>query len=262
MPAKNTFYLGYRGGSGGFIFLHFLLLSDKYRTCFNGNYNFKDIVKKQWNISNLSNWKSTEVWPDNNSTILDDNHKDKLLYFCNPSKDEFFNFGPFTNFNFKKCYYDVKDPSWPDIDSFDDFLKLPKQIQDEVINIHKVINISKFIKPPDCQKTYIWLYTDIHAQHEFAWLKKAYFYAGQPNKDKITNFEKYGKLWNKALIDSAAIYFLENSNIQIKLQDWVNEPDILVDHCLIDKVNQDQYNLLNHWKKLHPPELLQKVGIK
>jgi hypothetical protein len=247
-----TYNIGYRGGSGGFIFLHFLLLSDKYQTCFNNNYDFKNILETQWNISNLSNWKDSEVWPDNYSTVLEKNDKDKLLYFCNPDKNDFFDF---FFINFKKNYSNVKDPSWPDLDSFDDFFKLPKKIQDEVTHTHKV-------RIFNCQKIYIWLYTDIYSQNELAWHKKAYFYANENNKEKITNIESHATVWKDTLVDPKSVYFLENSNIQIKLQDWVNEPDMLVDCQLIEKVSQPQINLLNHWKKLHPPELLQKIGIR
>jgi hypothetical protein len=259
--------VGYQGGSGGFILLHFLLLSEKYHTCFDSNYDFKNILERQWNISNASNWKDSEFRPDNYSTTISEkNNKNKLLYFCNPDRDNFFNFNPFIKrnpfINFKKNYCNVKDPSWPNINSFDDFLKLPKKIQDEVINDHKIKNIGNYFEALNDQKTYIWLYTDINSQNELAWYKKAYFYFNEKNKEKITNVESYATLWNGTLVDTKSVYFLEHSNIQIKLQDWVNKPDLLVDYQLIEKVSQSQIDLLNHWKKLHPPELLKLIGIK
>lgn len=37
----------------------------------------------------------------------------------------------------KKSYYDVKDPSWPDIDTQEDFDQLPDWIKSECIDVHK-----------------------------------------------------------------------------------------------------------------------------
>jgi hypothetical protein len=38
--------------------------------------------------------------------------------------------------------------------------------------------------------------------------------------------------------------------------------DILLDLLDIPPMTPEQLNLINRWKKLHPPELLEKIGIK
>jgi glycine amidinotransferase len=41
--------------------------------------------------------------------------------------------------HFKTCYNNIKDSSWPDCNTTEDFYKLPKFIQDECVNIHHLI---------------------------------------------------------------------------------------------------------------------------
>jgi hypothetical protein len=43
-----------------------------------------------------------------------------------------------SDYFFTKYYNDIKDPLWPQIKTYNDFLKLPKQIQEECINQHKL----------------------------------------------------------------------------------------------------------------------------
>jgi hypothetical protein len=38
----------------------------------------------------------------------------------------------------KKSYQDVKDPSWPDCNNFDEFKKLPKHVYNECTQLHKI----------------------------------------------------------------------------------------------------------------------------
>lgn len=260
------YHLGYRGGSGGFVFLHFLMLSDQYYASFENNFSINFIVDYQWDIHTPADWKKTEIWPNNVCTFHSDTPLKKILYHCNPTQQEFFNY-PQRQFidHFVVAYNNIKDSTWPSINSIDDFNYLPADVKQEVIETlrpycQQVINY--FFNLPAESDTFIWLYTDVDTRNELAWYKKAAFYRDNPFKEKITNLSKHATLWKETLVDSSAVYFLENSDIQIKLQHWANEPDILVDHQLIDKVNQKQYNLLNHWKKLHPPELLQKIGIR
>jgi len=50
--------------------------------------------------------------------------------------------------------------------------------------------------------------------------------------------------------------------LQIKLQDWVNRPELLVELGLIKTVNKQQITLLQRWKLLHAPQLLEEIGIQ
>ena len=246
---KQIYRVGYRGGSGGFIFLHFLMLSEEWSSHgyhYNDQYpDFDSIVKHQWNITNHNLWKQNEVWASNYMALATKSDLKKSLFYCNPCKLSFYNrdFDLFRTW----CHDSIKDRNWPSVTTIDEFDTIPSA----ECYIKSSINL-------------IWLYTDIESQNELSYFKKAYFYYSKPAREKIINFHncELSQTWNNQLVDRQAVYFLENSSIQIKLQDWINDPGWLIQHGLLDRINQKQVDLLTHWKKLHPAELLQKIGIK
>lgn len=260
MTHQHTYNIGYRGASGGFLFLHFLLLSEQYYADIFDNTDLAQVVAKQWNIADHHEWKNTEFWPNNYKSINDSSNLNKVTYFCNPTTDEFFK---------KKQLFDVivgsynniKDTSWPVITSAADFAMLPNWIYQEVCSTLNCTNLLTHFADQLNTKS-VWLYTDFDSQNELAYYKKAYHYYNQPGKEKIQNYADCTDTWHNLEVDKKAVYFLNHSDIQIKLQDLVNSPDSLIDHGLIDHVNQKQHDLLKHWKSLHPPELLNKIGIK
>ena len=257
----NQFYnIGYRGGSGGFVFLHFLMLSECYYTNF-VNHSVSEVIDHQWNIKNISQWKYTEIWPSNFDTINTASDLPKVLYFCNPSISEFENTQQSLFVTFKQSYNDIKDLSWPDIDSFDDFIALPENIKTEMLTVSGTYNILDYYQTK--YKLFkIWLYTDFNSQNELAWHKNAYYYCKDLATQKITDIKKHSSVWENELVDNHALYFLNHSDIQIKLQDWINDPELLVELKLIELVTPAQIDLIDRWKKLHPPELLKLIGIK
>jgi hypothetical protein len=42
------------------------------------------------------------------------------------------------SFDFAKSYQNIRDPSWPDCENLEEFLLLPKHIQDECVNVHRL----------------------------------------------------------------------------------------------------------------------------
>ena len=158
--------LNYYGGSGGFLALWILLLGSKYRCKFNTPEDLEAIFSRHWAVQDPKQWKNSEVWPSNSLT-QNSNSTHKIYYHCNPSEDEwrwdeelgktrillytdfetqiqlsefknaFVNCGrtttdvyplsPFVNY-----YNDIKDPAWPEIQSFNDIYKLPTAIYNEV----------------------------------------------------------------------------------------------------------------------------------
>ena len=260
--AQQTLYhLGYRGASGGFLLLHLLLLSDNFFAAFTEQKDFKQILEDQWAIVDHTKWKQTEHWPDNFNTAMSDSHLDKIFYFCNPSEDDFFNYRKLFE-QVKQGYSDIQDSSWPDINSFVEFDNLPDCIKREVTETLGYSNLLQLMTSSDICKRTIWLYTDIDSQNELAFYKKAYFYYQRPDLNKIQDYKNFTEVWQNDLVDRHAVYFLNNSDIQIRLQDLVNTPEILVSYGIVESINQNQINLLNHWKKLHPKELLKKIGIE
>ena len=56
--------------------------------------------------------------------------------------------------------------------------------------------------------------------------------------------------------------WLNSADIVVKLQDIVNtNGEILEDLLEIPTMNNAQHKLIERWKKLHPQELLEKIGI-
>jgi hypothetical protein len=259
-PNQQIYNIGYRGASGGFLLLHFLLLSDQYYTDIFYNTDFSNVVAQQWNISDHKLWKTTEFWPDNFKSINDDSAFRKTAYFCNPTVEDFFQKKQLVD-NVANWYSNIRNPDWPIVTSVEDFVNLPNWIYDEVCNHLNCKNTLTYLRA-QANVTSVWLYTDFDSQNELAYYKKAYFYLKQSSKEKIQDSTNLTEIWNGISVDKNALYFLNNSDIQIKLQDLVNTPDSLIDCGLIDHVNQKQSDLLKHWKSLHPPELLQKIDIK
>jgi hypothetical protein len=52
----------------------------------------------------------------------------------------------------KKSYNKVRDPSWPDVDTLDDFKKLPVYIQDECIHVHQIELLEFSLEQPNCPR--------------------------------------------------------------------------------------------------------------
>lgn len=257
--SKTVYNLGYRGGSGGFLLLHLLLLSGHYRQDIFNGIDFNDIVKNQWNIDDHDKWKNNEVWPINGQSLSSASLQNNLLFFCNPTEQEFFQKSQIVDFA-SNCYNDVKDPSWPDVKSAADFEKLPSHIYNEIYSVLDCKDALDYLRNNLVSKS-VWLYTDFYSQNELAYYKKAYYYFREPSRSKIQDFDEYADIWQDTLVDKKAIYFLNHSDIQIRLQDLVNNPKILVQYQLVEQITQQQFELINHWKKLHPPDLLEKIGI-
>lgn len=257
---QQIYNIGYRGASGGFLLLHFLLLSEQYYTDIFDNITFSDVIAQQWNMSDHNDWKTTEFWPSNFKSINGASVQDKVTFSCNPTVEEFFQKKELIG-NIAEWYSNIKDSQWPAVTSASDLNNLPEYIYDEVSTTLDCKNTLQYLKDHVDTKC-VWLYTDFDSQNELAYYKKAYFYCADPTREKIQHFEHFTATWNGINVDKNAVYFLNHSNIQIKLQDLVNSPDRLIDHGLIDQVNQNQHKLLTHWKSLHPPELLKKIGIK
>lgn len=63
--------------------------------------------------------------------------------------DTFYYSHGWTHYDFKHFYNDVKDPLWPDCTSLEDFVNLPKTIQDECINVHNMHSSTGWVEGQD-----------------------------------------------------------------------------------------------------------------
>jgi hypothetical protein len=258
VPNNRDIVLGYNGGSGGFLSLHVILLSDEYHIKFDPDQSLDQVLAKQWQISDPDQWKSHEVWPSVHQTMLDTKAtKPRASLLCNPTVDMFQQGNAqYLLSHLIASYNSVKDLSWPDIASIDDWCNLPDHIIDECEQIHD-LRFAKAMSRLIAAKKVL-LYTDAYSQNELAFYKKAFKYHGTPNVQK-TPLEAVcleDCLITPHTADLAAI-----CDCRIRLQDLVNTPQILVDLGLISAVNQRQLDLIDHWKSLHPPKLLLDIGI-
>jgi hypothetical protein len=204
--------LCYSGGSGGFLLLHLLLLTGKFYTGFDADKSINSIVNEQWNVSDHSKWKTSEIWPNNLATLSTATSLARLYFVCNPD-----------------------------------------------------INRKSFITAKN-----LVLYTDIDSQIELAYYKKANWFLDDRNSSlKIATFKKFADCrlpsvgnYKEDLVDLSILPFLSNADVVVKLQDLVNSNGSVLENLLeIPAINKQQRDLICHWKQLHPPELLQKIGI-
>lgn len=249
---KPDVYLGYRGGSGGFLLLHLLLYSGDYHVSFKHGLTFEDAVNMQWQIANTLYWKNSEVWPDRHETMLHCSPLPRIFYHCNPDISEYFLPQKYIVNSYQRC----KDQSWPDVEDFESFMKLPKYIRDECEIQH---GLAPLVQRYAKHKKFVWLYTDIDSQHELAYHKKAHWYWQQPEKPKQVQLE-HG-IYNNTPVEIEAVSFLQRCDIVLYLQDLIQNPSILVEQGLIQSINSKQTQLIEKWLSLHPQELRQKINL-
>lgn len=251
---QQDLLIGYRGASGGFLLLHLLLLSQQYHVSFPHNETVQDVVEHQWNISNPAQWKNHEIWPSNLDTANYKTFKPKIFFLCGPTVEEY---SQGQAHNVLHCYNNIKDPAWPEINSLEQYHGLPDYIRQECEELHQLDRVINWHHGMINAKK-IWLYTDIHAQNELAFYKKAYLYQGKPLAPKKS---LEGELFENCLIDRHGVECAVLSDCSIYLQDLVKNPNLLVQAGLISEINQSQLNLLKKWKSLHPSQLLIDIGI-
>ena len=255
MSNNHDLVLAYAGGSGGFILLHILLLSGFYKIVLTEGKEFTSVIDQQWNISNAAEWKMGEVWPDNRATAA--LHGQSCIFFyCNPDLKTFLTGQNISSTeHLLQCYQKIRDPTWPDILCFEDYLNLDTWIQQECEQVHS-LDVSLFRRVSAAKK--VCLYTDCHAQNELCWYKKAYIYrqAQYDHKSHIPGIEFRGKVVDCKIIDC-----LLHCDHAIYLQDFVNRPNLLIDEGLLTELTTAQLNLLERWKRLHPQTLLQDIAI-
>lgn len=249
----DDIYLGYCGGSGGFILLHLLLASGEYYVNFGNDIGFDDVVQDQWRIKSLAEWKNHERWPHLWHTIWGDSLMPRIYFFCYPTLKEYFDQ---PQEYIVRCYQQVKSPSWPEIHGFRDYQRLCPTIKQECELQH---GLSPIVRYYTNRKKFVWIYTDIHSQNDLCFLKKAGRYYQKPELPKLTPTTY--EIHHDDPIDPMAAVFLQACDQTLRLQDVVNDPSVLVDRGLISSLNGTHSTLISRWISLHPPDLMHKMGI-
>lgn len=251
----------YSGGSGGFILLHFLLLSDQFDVVFKNNKSCQDAVKWQWQISNPDKWKSNEYWPDNNATSKIVTDKRKIYFYCHPQQHP--DLGSYCQYNaalyvdyasqlklayFKKAWIYEKQHKCAQNPKFTELRQLLhswkihyNNIRDEswpkYVGIKNINSLTEHIKNE--------LLEDPHTQ-------------------KFLDYRHYEPtaLFNGVKVFDQHVPYLQTADVVINLQEFINSRgQNVVDLLKLPPVSPQQIELIEHWCSLHPVELLTQVGI-
>lgn len=285
MTDKPDIKLCYFGGSGGFIFLHLLLLSAEYACEFHTNLSIQHIIEDQWDIHDPRLWKSKEHWPDNDRTLVLKTNSKKIYFFCNPDLEDMCKFEGTTIFlytdmrsqvflaRYKHAYFfhsslhknyvsyyraqlknwishyeNNKDSSWPRCFGPRGFQRLSNRIREELL-----------IKPytADC--------LDISRFDAVA--AEALDLTGMLGEQKMNlrmnhllSSDNFKILPDGTKVLPEVFDFFPFADHKIKLQDMINDLHILANLTGMP-VNYRQEALRSHWISLHSPELLQEIGI-
>jgi hypothetical protein len=272
-------HLLYRGSTGGFICSHVILQSQRhfclYRDYPCKNYKwpktkdeflnqFDEVKNYQWNIQDTSNWKRTEIWPENSDTEkIEINGLNRLYVTVNPSQEDIhlckqtnINVAIYTdiisqielsrlkksywffdsvyqksNQQWQNSYNDVKDISWPAVELHDIDL-LSEAIWQELLTQHQgfdmFFNYSK-------SKNDVELLSHIILSGAI--------------KYKTTN----------EIIDREYNSILPKVDHMVKLQDVIKSKGRYLTDLLELPWNTGHADLIDHWIQLHPPELIEKI---
>lgn len=271
MDKLKDISLYYFGGSGGFLLLHLLMLSDQFYCSFykHKNVSFTEILKKQWNIKNHHDWKKSEIWPHNAATFSSITDKRKIYFYCNPTAETIrtdtlnillytdvrsqlilskyknaFDFFQFNRRNYlrrkirswQKHYNDIKDDSWPVCPSLKKFKYLPYHVKQELL-LHPYTKHILTVSTTDRE-----LVEESIAEH-------------------ISITKDVVMVENNEMIFSEVSDIMQRVDKKYKLQDIVNNISLMSD-LTHSNTTDEQKKLLNHWKSLHTKELLNSIGIK
>ena len=250
----------YSGGSGGFLLLHLLLLSDQDWCYFLETQNLSELIKQQWKINNPRNWKNTETWPRNDHTKNSQLPVNKIYFYCNPHDDLYeyycnFNLVIYTDYasqqklaHYKKAHWHYQTTARTVNNKFSDSIKVLREWQKHYNNIKdstwpKCLSFRKISTLPH------------HIQVELL---------SNPYTSEFLNYQHVEKsaIYQNTPVYAPMLPFLQSANVTILLQDLVNSrAEILVKSGIVNNINQAQIDLLDHWKSLHTRELLESIGI-
>ena len=273
MIKNRDLNLFYSGGSGGFLLLHLLLLSGKYFSSFPTVLSLDEIIARQWQIEDPARWKEKEICPSDQETKKVVCNLQKIYFYCNPDYDDIeyclggINLCLYTDYASQRKLAYYKKANWyydgPTISSFTPYKSLVRSWQDHYRNV-------KDPSWPDCKTFRKIKNLPAHIQKELLTDPSIHFYY---NKFKNFTEYKFTNLSNGPFAHHTELYlgdavykpiypFIAQADVRIKLQDLVNSnAEILRNLLNIPKINEKQKNLLNRWRNLHCPQLLDDIGI-
>jgi len=250
----TDFNLFYSGGSGGFLLLHLLLLSGRYHVVFENDVPMSQVIGQQWQISDHTKWKLNETWPSNSRTFQSVTALTKIYFYCGPEPDpgeySSYNIGLYTDFDSQVQLSQFKRTHLSQVRN----IQKIRDLRNLLANWQDHYNNVRDISWPDCDS-----FKKIHRLP--AAIQKELL--DNPYTQDFLNFtyKETGDFRDQQVILDV-LPFLRSADAVIKLQDLVNTPAQSLGQIFgITHVNDQQQNLLDHWKNLHPLELLKSIGI-
>ena len=258
----NNWKLEYSGGSGGFLLLHLLLLSEKFHAVFEKELTLDQIIQEHWNIASPDQWKKSEIWPNNQLTASSQAKSDKIYFHCNPY--DYKNYSTefagkkiviYTDLHSQRLLAHYKRANWYNCREsrvfdvrytvFKTFLKRWQEYYNNIKDPDwpKCISIRHLSRLPKNIQTEI---------------------ISNPYTEYFLNFtyQEPEEFFNDELVYKPMVPFLKSADIVIKLQDLVNSNATILEKLFdIGNINVKQIELLNKWKQFHSNELLINLGI-
>lgn len=250
----------YSGGSGGFLFLYLLLLSDStYQVIVDCSYDWyckwvQQNRSKEW----FQNWVHQNIHLPHGELPNDLNIEQRKEYILNTVTCEDNYLKIYQNFYKSHIQKELMDfmihRQWSSTKSkWQDNECWPlNHLTQQLANIHNKIyftcNDVKQWKSLPGHKIIIW--TDIRSQIRLAWFKKANWFV----KDTKKSLMQHRKLISQLLKDPVhqTVTEAREQGTGIKLQDIANSR-----HW-----NDQQLEFLQNWRQQHPEILLKKIGIE
>jgi hypothetical protein len=254
---KKNIEICYYGGTGGFFLLWGILLASKDYLCeweepYNA-WNLNDVFRHHWNID-LDTWKSTEIWPNNKKTRINNSIKNKIYFDCNPRTENILklkNIKPkdltkvtiytdiethFKLINFKKCFLYRK------------YSRLEDHMSELVISKYNSINLD--------------LYPAVENFAELLKLSDSQI----EELDRVFNFKIYESVEETYIKNCTFTYnneqlyycykeLIEDSDIVVKWQDVVKTNG----NCILNKLglstNEKIIDFIKFYVDQHPAEI-------
>jgi hypothetical protein len=242
-------------------------LSGKYSTIFDSADSLATIIDKQWNISDHLSWKKTEIPPNNNQLLNTDLLTPKLYLLCNPDR----NHNEWENYDAKSLILYTDLPSQLILAKYKS-ANWYRTLYDTKKQWDLFYNSVKGADWPPCSDYYNMIYLPDWVQKELIEFGVGNFYHFYPvvpdpptvcrsSLDPPTVIDNSIMFGNTPILDTM-YSLLTSAEYTIKLQDLVNtNGNILVELLSIPPINEQQHNLLSHWRRLHTKEILEKIGI-
>lgn len=269
----------YQGGSGGFICAHLILQSQCHFAVFLNAKpcpeskaefleQFSQVVKDQWNIIDSLQWKSNEVWMDNQATSKHSiDGLNRFYHSCNPTWQPVEPLPPlktnvliYTDLTsqfdlslYKRSYWFSAEPN--DYESLEqnwnsEYSKA-KDAARTTVKLHEIEQLSA-----DKQKQLLAVDKNFDiffqwAQHRNSALTRKQYILSKAVTCKINNVE--------TVVDPRVASLLPMFEHAIKLQDIILSNGRYLTDLLELPWNSGHADLIKKWISLHPPELIKQI---